>query len=1148
MFYGPLTYDDNGQVTHEFTPAEDQVRFGHIKINSGIKPEGSGWTYSKDLLIPYHSQPYFVGIKSDAHYRAVNEPINLETILVDYNGQTVDFEAMSILAQPLSGPKNNRPKTTEQACPVDQPCALKLQQPGRYQLQVKVAKAGHEYENDAMVIYITDAINPYSQEADKSTRIVANQEAYQVGDVATIEVLFPDNQVKSAVFVERNQVLNAWHKSTADGTIQVSFEITEDHSPGFSVNTAILTINDQAKHLWPKPVKEVTQHFTVEPPPEPAHFSFAPNQRQYQPGDEVVLDIHSEFSEPAEFTVAVIDEAVIGFVNPAHYYDLSEAHLGLALQGWVGMNRFELYPFTLLKIDEPADESATIRANEDWVNSHDYVEEQGRIMITGSRIRREDLGAYAPMVDGGFLAPPKGSDEVLKDPALIPVGPMRLDPRYLRTLFKESAHFHTGIQVFPGQSATHTFTLPDNMGSWRVVVVGTDQTGLLDIQHQIIQASKPLELYAKLPDQVTVGDRFTGRLAVVSKSDDPGAIEMAATAQSNQALLSESHEHFDEVQNNRQYNLSLPIDTPSANPIQVLAMAQDDLTADGLQQLIPVRKAEITVNQQLTGEFSAHHQNLVFSYENPMVDAQATLNLQISQSLYSQLRPTIEYMKSYPHACWEQKLSKAVAMLVELKLDTAMSPTDQALSRGRIEDLLQQAVDFQASNGGMTFFNARPDQVNAYLTFHTHHMFNYFVEQGFAVPKLVHQELAAFAEEYMETYHDFIDEPPQPDDDVSYLLHPELYLMASEVFQQSKLNGQRSSRGLTWSQRRLQEDNLETLSSITDAVDEASLYSLINLMRLNLPATVLTERINQSYFKNGAMFSLLEQKVSDWRLMNSPLKSQCETINAFLQQSNHEALKSVTYPHILAVLDAGQDTGIIGSTLENSLCLVAIQQFIDTFEDRDAVADPGQTISVTINDHAVPLQQNRLVVDISTAHDTTVTIHNPDQHQWYYSAQVAYPISAKTPPKVGFGLELKRTHQRFTDQGWQPFGADELTTGDWVKTQLIINNPTDRSFIALSSPNPGAWLPFDITLATTAPAGIMAQNQAHWNSPYFYHRQLLPDTSLFYADHLPAGIHQVTYYSQVMVAGEFSLLPAQVEAMYNREITAQTPYEMVRVK
>ena len=122
-----------------------------------------------------------------------------------------------------------------------------------------------------------------------------------------------------------------------------------------------------------------------------------------------------------------------------------------------------------------------------------------------------------------------------------------------------------------------------------------------------------------------------------------------------------------------------------------------------------------------------------------------------------------------------------------------------------------------------------------------------------------------------------------------------------------------------------------------------------------------------------------------------------------------------------------------------------------------------------------------------------------------------------------------------------------MKTGDWVKTVLTIHSSIGRKFVAVNNPVPGGWLPTDTALANNMPVGIRESEKPSDNSHYFYERQLNPSTTRFYADYLPAGSYNISYYSQVRNAGTFIAMPAIVEEMYDDENRATTTQNLIKI-
>lgn len=137
-------------------------------------------------------------------------------------------------------------------------------------------------------------------------------------------------------------------------------------------------------------------------------------------------------------------------------------------------------------------------------------------------------------------------------------------------------------------------------------------------------------------------------------------------------------------------------------------------------------------------------------------------------------------------------------------------------------------------------------------------------------------------------------------------------------------------------------------------------------------------------------------------------------------------------------------------------------------------------------------------------------------------------------PAQNAGFTISRSYDVYRDDEWRYMdAATPARIGDWVRVRLRIANPVVRHYVAVSDPVPGGLRPTDPVLSTVAPAGLL---ETATGSPYFYERQLKPDTSRFYADFLPPGIHEVVYFAQATTEGKFLALPARAEDMYAEDI------------
>lgn len=1112
-FIGPLRYDKEGLINTDFTPVAGDVGYGYLRINSGIKPENGSWTYSQNLVVPYHQNDYFVGMKLNQYQYKINEPINLESILLNYLGQTEDTSKFNYFLGPYI--ENKPVEFKKLTCKDQQKCTTSISRAGLYHFKAQSTLNDLTYEH-TISAYIIDPNRVQVQNEKEQPLIITNKEIYQVGDLAEIKIMFPFQSFKSAVFIERNSILNHWVNSSDDGAMIITFPITAEHVPGFSVTTALISAAGKAFDTAYSNYNDHSLHIKVVDAETNDHFSFKTDQETYAPGDSITLEVASEFSSTAEYTIAIIDEAVISLIDDGFYYDLEESSLQLATKVWQTMSRYLMFPK-----DQAFDEEGS--AIIDY--GDEEAEEQGMITVTGSRITRKDLGSYPPAIKGVPLNRENIGDMMIHDPDQLSIGNLNINKDQLRTLFKESAYFKTDWVIQAGEKQSKNIKLPDNIGAWRIIVVGTDKSGELELQTQTIQASKDLEMFAVLPEQLTVNDQFTGQIQAISKSPIKTDLKLVANAVANGNEIALSEHTINAIDINQQYSLPVEVAVNDTKTIEIMAIAKTNLAEDGLFKKIPVRDMNVAAREQLYGQFSHEDQQLLIDVSNRAGQAQGELTLHLSTSIANHLHPTFSFMENYPHGCWEQIMARATASAIHLNMFVDEHEELNKEVKAKVQAIIDQSIDFQASNGGMTFFGAKKENVSPFLTFHTHKMLIELSRMGYQVPTNVLDHIISFARNYVKDYQDYV-----LNDHYHYLTEqsnfsPELFFMAIGLTEQGSIATQA----------------YQDLTADTTNLSVASLNQLVLLNKAS-DAEPFLETLSKRYFNNGQFMTLLNEPDTEWFNMDSAIKSQCETAGVLIERQQDESEKVVIYQHLSNVLNNRPTTGEFGSTLENSICLLVFKKFISQYEtasNDDSFVVKINQVSKQIND------QYRQTLSVKDP--ISINVNNPEHQQVYYSAELKYEQDASFPMVVGEGLEIERTYHVFNRGKWQTQSNDKFKIGDWVKTEITVTNPIQRSYIAVSSPNPGAWVPVNPLLNTSVPVGIINKEDQATNSSYFYERQLKPATSLFYADFLPAGVHKITYYSQVKVAGKFSVLPATIEAMYNSAIRAKTELETVKV-
>jgi uncharacterized protein YfaS (alpha-2-macroglobulin family) len=218
----------------------------------------------------------------------------------------------------------------------------------------------------------------------------------------------------------------------------------------------------------------------------------------------------------------------------------------------------------------------------------------------------------------------------------------------------------------------------------------------------------------------------------------------------------------------------------------------------------------------------------------------------------------------------------------------------------------------------------------------------------------------------------------------------------------------------------------------------------------------------------------------------------------------------------------------------------------------DSVRDQGQLFQQPLRAEVV-------------GQERTLRLQAQGQGRLYYGLRLNYAPRASDPSPVNAGIELRREYSVRRGGEWQLLESPlQLQRGELVRVDLYLSLPTARHFVVVSDPVPGGLEPVNRQLATAStvaadaaqfqPAGgawylrysdWISYNASRWS---FYHQELRHDAARFYSDYLPPGNYHLSYSAQVIAAGEFHVLPAQAEELYDPDIFGKAQPALLQVE
>jgi uncharacterized protein YfaS (alpha-2-macroglobulin family) len=728
------------------------------------------------------------------------------------------------------------------------------------------------------------------------------------------------------------------------------------------------------------------------------------------------------------------------------------------------------------------------------------ADELDLVFVTGSRIVQADLLDVAPVFvikpDTGAIrrdrAPPP-------DPALLALR--------LRGAFADTALWQDGLRLAPGEERVFTVAAPDNLTRWRAVAWSADEGEGFDRAEATFDVGLPLEARLDAPVRLYPGDRAELTANLRQSGDAPLRVDARLAVEALGAQAARTLELASRGQSSFALEIAPGAD---ATPRMLVATAHAHAGArgDAVSQAIELASPRIDAQRVQAGWLGASPLLLPM----PTLPAGARdvrLTVALLPGADALVHGWIDDLHRYPHRCWEQMLSRAVAAAIALERGEEARFPD---ARATVQDVLANVPVFQTSDGGFRYFaDASGDGGgDVLLTAWTVRALRTLAGLGHEVP----YRALSNADGYLQRR-----------------VHPSGSDPATRV-------------RVAFAAAAQEKPGL----SVTDGLWR-------EFATLPLPARVAAARamaagkhpqardaarrlLDTTMLRGEARVLRASDRHDRW--MSSDLREQCELIDLLRR---HPSFADIPTRRALIAglgdLYAGGVSEV--DTQSGAVCLLALRGL-----DKDGARTPV-TLGLASGDRKATLELTpggdpprwEIAIDPrETGKALRLTPQVGGDAPASYRVEYRYSEDARAANASAIGFALQRDYQVLRDGRWTALAGQSLRDGDWVRVTLRLDTAAERRFVAITDAVPGGLRPTDLALSGVA--GVDLQAVSDEGSGWFRTRRLDPRAPKFYAEVLPAGRHEVHYFARVAHAGDYLAAPAQAELMYGAATRART--------
>ncbi len=675
--------------------------------------------------------------------------------------------------------------------------------------------------------------------------------------------------------------------------------------------------------------------------------------------------------------------------------------------------------------------------------------------------------------------------------------------------------------------ATVQVPLNDALTSFRVVAVADSGAALFGTGQATLRTTQDLQLISGLPPLVREGDTFRAQFTL--RNTTPKAMTVQVTPRATLLTLP-AQEVVLPAGESREVAWSvtapgqLAFTRSEALLWEIEARDSASGTRDALkasQRLVPA--VPLTVQQatlvQLDGALSLP----VAAPADALLHegrARGGLRLALQPRLADGLPGVRDWFLNYPHACLEQKTSKALG-LRDARLWQAV---------------VAQLPGYLDSDGLAGYFPPRDgdagrgsDTLTAYLLAAAHEAatINPAFGLGDEARAPLERGLIAFVEGRIQ--RDVW--APRKDLDVRKLAALEALSRYGKA--QGRMLGSITSAPNQWPTHAV-IDWLNVLRRVADAPQrEARMAEAMQVLRARL-----------SWQGTRAVFSTEREDHWWWLMANGDVA----TARLILAVLDDPAWKD-DLPRLANGFLARQQRGAWSTTNANLWGGLALEKFSARFEATPVSGLTRATLGTATA--ALDWRQPRAPLQLAWgapaapaasgapgANDTLAVTHQGSGKPWL-TVQSLAAVDLKAPFAAGYQVRRTVTPVEQAAPG-------RLSRGDVLRVTLDISATSDMTWVVVTDPVPGGATVLGSGLGRDSQIATQGERRTGGLAPVFEERGF--EALRSYYDYVPKGSFQVTYTLRLSNVGDFALPPTRVEAMYAPEMFGESPNARVRVE
>lgn len=692
-----------------------------------------------------------------------------------------------------------------------------------------------------------------------------------------------------------------------------------------------------------------------------------------------------------------------------------------------------------------------------------------------------------------------------------------------RRLFLPVAYWNPSAKTDEKGRVVVKFRLPDNLTTFRIMAVAVTADKFGSGEAEVI-VRKSFMLRANLPHFVSPGDAFDASVIIdnYTSKEVSGAVSIRVEGLT---LVGNDKEAF-KIPPDAKQEVFFRLKAEKAGKAVLGFSAETDSGADALELPLDVR---LTVPKEVFASYGETETEAMEIIEVPaeIYPDVGGLEIGIASTALTGLEDGALHLTRYPYECLEQRISKAIGMIMYGNIMDALGKENESAEKYKeyISLLLKEMYRYQGWSGGFGFWESQQREPNPYVSIYAVYFMTVAKENGYELDQEVYNKAISYLKDILRW--DAKERGYEPWF-LNSLKAYALYALALSG------NPEKSYHEIIYNTRDSMSPSAraQLMIAIKDGGGiPAQFDDFVRYVSSNLDITP-----NEAGFRENDV---------DYFWYRTNVYTNAYVLKALMKIDP-------SFPHLAGIakrlLYSARD-GHWESTHVTAAVLTALYDYMRTREpDADFFAEAvlGEEKLMTgkfEKGGAKEISKTVSIGDMPQGFGQTPLVFKKDgKGVLYYRARLSYAPSTRPLPHIEEGFTINKKMSLYGKGG----ESSVFKRGDIVEVRLDFVAPGRRHYVVVSDGLPAGLEPINFTLETARSHLVLGMDGS--SSPYVNHVEISGDKVLIFADYLPEGVYSFTYLAKAATRGEFFVPPVYIEEMYYPEVFGRSLSGSIEIK